>query len=264
MLNFIFFFFRNMHGKKYDDTKKEIRSVLLTYQNPVALDEFLKTYRGLLGQRLPSRDLGFSSDVAFLKSMPDVVDVLNETSGKVYLNGIADKASEHIQKLVSRQKKSKTSSSKCNQTTKQRSARQPVCKLPSTSPNTKELKPFLPGSLRVEILELMDSHKNGLTLAGFALAYHRKFKKYLPLVNGMNSLEAMIKLIPEIEVVNSNNQTIFYKRKSLNCVEKENGSFRSNWSPSGMTNGMHLYIYFSYICFLFIFFLFLQLIYCSS
>lgn len=230
-----------MHGKKYDDTKKEIRSVLLTYQNGVTLDEFLKTYRGLLGQRLPSRDLGFSSDVAFLKSMPDVVDVHSESPGKVYLTGIADKTSEHIQKLVSRQRKSKTSNSKSSQASKQRYARQPVSKLPSTPPNTRELKPFLPGTLRAEIIELMKSHTRGLTLAGFALAYHRKFKKYLPLVNGLNSLEAMIKLIPEIEVGrNSNNEIAFYNRKSLNCDEEENGIFRKNESPSGMTESMYL------------------------
>lgn len=233
-----------MHGKKYDDTKKEIRSVLLTYQTRVTLDEFLKTYRGLVGQRLPSRDLGFSSDVAFLKSMPDVVDVHSESPGKVYLTGIADKTSEHIQKLVSRQRKSKTSNSRSNQTAKQRYARQPVSKLRSTSPNTRELKPFLPGTLRAEIIELMNSHKYGLTLAGFALAYHRKFKKYLPLINGLNSLESMIKLIPEIEVGrNSNNEIAFYNRKSLNCEEKENGTFRKNESHSGMTEGMYIYIF---------------------
>lgn len=176
-----------MQEKSFKD-KKEIRSLLLTYPHGVSFDEFLKVYRGLLGKRLPSRSFGFSSDVAFLQSMPDVVSVSTDKYGKIHLIGLADETCEHIQQLVCKQKKppKKSNNEKFHH------------RFPSH--NVRELKPFLPGPIKAEILQLMVYYPAGITFPAFTLAYRRKYKKVLPLVQGFDTLEGMIRLIPQLEV----------------------------------------------------------------
>lgn len=214
-----------MPEKNLNEEKKEIRSVLLTFQRSVSLEEFLKAYKNLLGQRLPSRTHGFLSDIAFLQSMPDVADVLIDSSGKVHLTGVADKSSKHIQKLVSRQRVSKPNNARGKK-------RQPIHKLPDTSLNVRELRPFLPGALRAEILQLMSTYNDGLTLSALALAYHRKFNKYLSLVQGLDTLEGMIKLMPELEVKNENGERVVYSRNSVSSAMKNGANHKEKIESS--------------------------------
>lgn len=215
-----------MHEKKVAEVKKEIRSVLLTYQEDVNLNEFLKTYRGLTGRSLPSQELGFRADVAFLQSMPDVVDLRIDSAGRYHLKGIADKSSEHIQKLVSKQRKN------AKQKNARMKSRQPVRKLPDTSFKVRDVQPFLPGPLRAEILELMSNYNSSITLSSLALAYHRKYNKYLSLAKGLDTLEGLIKQIPELEMRNEMNERRVYKNSSFVCADKNGSNGREVYKSS--------------------------------
>ncbi|XP_054719173.1 uncharacterized protein LOC129228518 [Uloborus diversus] len=89
--------------EKLEKVKKEIRSLLISYQKGCSLYEFKKTFEEFMGKKLPSAEFGFQSDVDFLRTLRDVVDI--QMSGRdYYLYGIADEKSQHIQKLVCKQK----------------------------------------------------------------------------------------------------------------------------------------------------------------
>lgn len=200
-----------MQGKKYNDAKKEIRSVLLTYKNCVSLEEFLRVYKDLTGERLPARILGYSSDIDFLKSMPDVVHVSTNEIGRIVLSGIADESSKHIQKLVSKQRNAKINS-KSNK------------KLPRSKPfnipaSSRELHPYVPGPLRAEILELAAMFPDGVALPAFVLAYRKKFNKYLWLEKGLETLERMINSIGELELRTMRSEKKIYYRNMNKILE---------------------------------------------
>ncbi|KAG8181119.1 hypothetical protein JTE90_000775, partial [Oedothorax gibbosus] len=87
-----------------ENLKKEIRSVLLPFKEGCTLFMFQKEYKSLIGRAIPAQKFGYSDDIHFLQSIPDVVDIYQQ-GNEYHLMAVADEATWHIQKMVAHQKK---------------------------------------------------------------------------------------------------------------------------------------------------------------
>jgi tudor domain-containing protein 1/4/6/7 len=88
-------------------TKSMLRSVLLSAPRGVVAKRIQSEYRSLTGKLIPYQELGFSSLQAFLDSIPDVISSGLGATGEMTYFGRADSSTEHIAKLVAKQKKGK-------------------------------------------------------------------------------------------------------------------------------------------------------------
>lgn len=63
-------------AKKKADTKKHIRSLLLSAPVGLTLQELQRDYALFIGGKLPSRELGYASVEEFIRDIPDTVEVM--------------------------------------------------------------------------------------------------------------------------------------------------------------------------------------------
>eukprot|EP00092_Neocalanus_flemingeri_P023628 GFUD01025626.1.p1 GENE.GFUD01025626.1~~GFUD01025626.1.p1 ORF type:complete len:492 (-),score=144.64 GFUD01025626.1:594-2069(-) len=95
-----------MTDKKLERCKKYLRSTLLSNKGGIPAGEVFKHYQNLVGEGIPYTQFNFSSLEAFLSSIPDVCQIC--WSGRdLMVVGVAGQASEHIEKMVSRQQNGK-------------------------------------------------------------------------------------------------------------------------------------------------------------
>lgn len=86
-------------------TKKDIRSLLLPNKDGLILKGLQAEHQAVLGCTIPSRKLGFYSDLEFLRSIPDVVEVINlPDKVNVLCKAVVDPNLDHIKQLVAKQK----------------------------------------------------------------------------------------------------------------------------------------------------------------
>ncbi|XP_035228745.1 tudor domain-containing protein 5-like isoform X2 [Stegodyphus dumicola] len=217
-----------MGETKLDELKKEVRSILITYPNGVNLAEFIKTYKALIGRRFPSREFGYYTDIDFLQSMSDVVQLFMDQSGMYQLSVIADESTVHIHKLVQNQKQNKP---KINRNFPYQMRKPHVFQKfylqKSVMNNFSYSKPFVPAPLKAELIELLKLYPDGITLPSLLLAYKKMYNKFLKLENGLDSLEKMLNVISEVELRSVGNLTKVYylfsspEKKNLNAVHKQ-------------------------------------------
>lgn len=90
------------------DLKKKVaanlRSVTQSCKGGVPFECLERDYRDLLGVSIPYKALGYSSLEAMLKTMPDVVTLERNPSGKCTVMAVADETTVHIASLIARQK----------------------------------------------------------------------------------------------------------------------------------------------------------------
>ena len=95
-----------MADKKLERCKKYLRSTLLSNKGGIPAAEVYKHYKDLVGEGIPYAQFNFPNLEAFLSSMPDVCQIC--WSGRdLMVVGVADRATEHIEKMVSRQQNGK-------------------------------------------------------------------------------------------------------------------------------------------------------------
>jgi len=104
------------------NTKKFLRSALLSSKGGLPAEQVYKDYRDLVGEGIPYRRLGYDTLDSFLSAQPDVCRISRRPTGEVTVVGVADDATRHIQELVNRQN-SKTKKSKAKP---KRPARRPL------------------------------------------------------------------------------------------------------------------------------------------
>ncbi|KAF8767377.1 Tudor domain-containing protein 5 [Argiope bruennichi] len=189
-----------MREQKLDDVKKEVRSVLISSKEGLTLQEFLKTYRALLGSRLPTRELGYTTDIELIESMPDVVCMRKDRNGSYVLTAIADETTEHIQKLVQKQKKNKK-----KQNNKQiHIASSSVRSYVSSSNSVPKNRPFVPAKLRSEIFQILKKHPDGIGYTALILDYNKTFSKPINLEwlssNPSERFRKLVLAVPEFEL----------------------------------------------------------------
>lgn len=93
------------HSLILEATKKDIRSLLLPNKDGLILKGLQEEHQAVLGCAIPSRKLGFSSDLDFLKSIPDVVEIISLPDKINFLcKAVADPNVDHIRRLVAKQR----------------------------------------------------------------------------------------------------------------------------------------------------------------
>lgn len=93
--------------KLLDEVKCNIRSLLLSAKGGVAAATLEKDYESLCCSRLPLQRLGFRSVSDLLLSLPDVCTCRSSSQHGVWVTAVADASTQHIKKMVDRQRESK-------------------------------------------------------------------------------------------------------------------------------------------------------------
>jgi len=95
-----------MTDQQLERCKKYLRSTLLSNKGGVPAPEVNKHYRELVGEGIPYTQFNYRTLEDFLTSMPDVCQIC--WSGRdLMVMGVADSATQHIEKMVARQQNSK-------------------------------------------------------------------------------------------------------------------------------------------------------------
>ncbi|KAG8199547.1 hypothetical protein JTE90_009388 [Oedothorax gibbosus] len=159
-------------AQSLETVKKEVRSVLLTYPQGVSLEEFIRTYKNLLAARLPSREFGFTTPIDFLHSIPDVVHIEMDRNGTYQLRALANKDTEHIQKLVQKQRTTKPNNKSNSSISRNRQNG-----FVQTNVSTTKRRPFVPAVMRAEIIEVVKQYPEGIGYLAFITAYQKMFNR---------------------------------------------------------------------------------------
>ena len=126
-----------------------------------------KDYAAVMGQPLPFRKFGFFNSTDFLRSLTDILRVSFQQN-QILLFGIADKSTEHIMKLVKKQKKPKFYSSITSTQSQQQ---------PTSSKNKFRPSPTFPSALTREgVLKVLNKYPDGFSMM--------KLHEYYQEVNG--------------------------------------------------------------------------------
>ena len=88
--------------------KREIRALLISSKHGCTPKQLQADYLQLMGESIPYHYQGYTNFMAFINSIPDVVSVCRSKSN-VVLYGVADKKTQKIKDLVSKQKDKKMS-----------------------------------------------------------------------------------------------------------------------------------------------------------
>ncbi|XP_072175708.1 tudor domain-containing protein 7B-like [Diadema setosum] len=96
-----------MAEQKESFIEKVLRSVLISSKGGVPLQKLNNEFKELLGQDIPYTDNGFPSLEAYLRSMPKVVSIRRDPSGQITCHGVANEETEHLDRLVKKQKSTK-------------------------------------------------------------------------------------------------------------------------------------------------------------
>ena len=94
--------------KLLKQTKSMLRAVLISAPRGVVARRLQAEYKSITGTPIPYQRLGYSSLEDFLRSIPDVIRASPGATGELTFFGEADDSTAHIAKLVSKQKKPKT------------------------------------------------------------------------------------------------------------------------------------------------------------
>ena len=95
-----------MTEQQLERCKKYLRSTLLSNKGGIRAAEVNRHYMDLVGEGIPYTQFKFRTLEDFLISMPDVCQIC--WSGRdLMVMGVADSATQHIEKMVARQQNSK-------------------------------------------------------------------------------------------------------------------------------------------------------------
>ena len=92
----------------YEETCKMIRSVLLPDKNGLFLCNLEREYRGMLGENIQWRRLGFHSLKDMIMNIPEAVNFSKLGDGQLVLQATPDSSTQHIANMVSKQRDSVT------------------------------------------------------------------------------------------------------------------------------------------------------------
>lgn len=166
--------------------KRTVRALLISAKHGCTPKQLLSDYRHITGESLPFETLGYSTFMQYVKSIPDVVQITSQ-QGMTVLRGIADESTDHIAKMIAKQKTApsihKRHSSMLNVSTTGRGPREPK----------------VPPTFQLQLKTLMLSYPNGLAVKHFVEAFARRFGYYLNYRGwGFNSVDQMLKTFPNI------------------------------------------------------------------
>ena len=167
--------------------KRTVRALLISAKHGCTPKQLLSDYKRITGECLPYETLGYSTFMQYVKSIPDVVQITSQ-QGMTVLRGIADESTDHIAKMVARQKTAASSMHKRYSS---------MLDMSTTGRGPRE--PKVPHTFQLQLKTLMLSYPNGLAVKHFMEAFARRFGYYLNYRGwGFNSVDQMLKTVPNI------------------------------------------------------------------
>lgn len=97
---------KSTNSQEYLELKTELRSLLISSQQGCSQDQLMRDYNQYNGRKIPFSEMGYSSLIELLRSMPDVARI-EQTRTYTTIHGVADESTAHIKKLVMAQKRKK-------------------------------------------------------------------------------------------------------------------------------------------------------------
>ncbi|KAK2176141.1 hypothetical protein NP493_680g00019 [Ridgeia piscesae] len=90
-----------------EKVKPLLRAVVQSNKGGVAAHRFNGEFRGIMGEDVPYRKLGFPSLNAFIETIPDTIRIGRDPDGELTYFAVADASTAHIQRMVAAQKSNK-------------------------------------------------------------------------------------------------------------------------------------------------------------
>ena len=176
-------------AKKLEDTKKIIRSLLLSTKYGLTVNELCSEYDLIACGELPFRELGYSNPMDFIRSMRDVVRTSYQPGGACLLRGIADESTAHISALVRGQKSTGSRNTKLH-----KPVQVPKKKAPPQQPR-RHVSHFIQSN----IYDFMQKYQNGIAFDQFDDTYFRRYAKRLnPQLQGYTSIRGLLEACTDI------------------------------------------------------------------
>ena len=162
--------------------KKQIRALLQSVKRGCTFKQLYVDYRHVMGYDVPLEHLGYSSFSQLIRDIPDVVEIRTNRDGQSALHAVADEHTEHISRLVSKQK------SRAQYTQPPPARKQPPRRAP----------PEFSAQLR----QLFCCYPQGIPFGNFNDAYARRFGRFLRFQPwGYSSLEQLLREMDGVELV---------------------------------------------------------------
>ena len=168
----------------------------------------------MVGEDIPYTELGYRSLMSFIKSIPDVVSVKLTRDGHTTLYAVGSAETQHIMKMVSRQKTSRSAGNLAVQPPKRRP---PPKKIPDT--------------FGIQLKQLFLSYPNGVSLDRFNEAFARRFGYYLKYQSwGYATLDEVLEDAKEVKVHRDplrGSAVVKLRRKSQTLQLDKTGGYHS-------------------------------------
>ena len=167
-----------------DEVKKRLRALLISSKGGCTPRQLYQDYREVIGEEIPYEELGYHSLTSFINAIPDVMTTGRTRDGRTVLYAVANQETQHILRMVSRQKTS-------------RSAGSPAVQPPKRRPPPKKI----PDAFGIQLKQLFLSYPNGVSLDRFNKAYSQRFGYYPNFQAwGYTTLDEVLEDAKEVEV----------------------------------------------------------------
>lgn len=165
------------------DVKKRIRALLISSKSGCTLKTLYQDHLSVIGEELPYKRLGYRTLVAFVKTIPDVVS-LKVRDGETLLYAVPDETTQHISRMVSRQRSSRSAA------------------YVQPPPRKKQPQKRIPEAFGIQLKQLFLSYPNGIALERFNEAFGRRYGYYVKFTPwGYSTLEELLEDAEGTELV---------------------------------------------------------------
>ena len=160
---------------------RELRSLLISLKGGCTPKQLQDDYLKIIGEPLPYRQLGFSSFMAFLESVPEVVRISGPKHACM-LYGLPNEPTKHIAKMVQNQRFPSKGRGK-----------------PRQNATVTKQTPAVPIDFEVNLARLFLAFPDGVAVSDFVEAYGRRFGRYPEFSRwGYSSIEHLLRSLPHI------------------------------------------------------------------
>ena len=196
------------------DTKKRVRALLISIKGGCTPKALYEDYREVVGDVIPFKELGYPTLAEFLCAIPDVVMVGQSRDGQLVLYATPDERTEHISRMVSKQKSGN--------------------KVPTyvqPPPKRKAPPKRVPAEFPAQLKQLFHCYPKGIQLDRFNEAFARRFGHYLRFRPwGYSSMEQLLGEMEGVEITcdpQRGSTIVRQKRRDLSFTLDSPGKWRS-------------------------------------